>query len=79
MKADRPVRTGFSIRGINAETFFGDKEIDVGTEWKEYSHTVTAAEAKVGDVMVLLPLGNSPATLWLDWPRFYEGDYAEGK
>ncbi|MDP3176635.1 MAG: carbohydrate binding domain-containing protein, partial [Spirochaetaceae bacterium] len=76
MRADRPAKAVFDIRRLHEEVFFGNKKVEIGTEWKEYSSTVMATQTNDGDVMVLIQLGITPATIWIDRVRFYEGPYA---
>ena len=76
MKAEEPRRTLLGIRRCQAQIFYGNSgEIQIGTEWKEYSCTVTASESNVGDVMVLTQLGVNQVNTWIDDARFYEGEY----
>jgi len=75
MKADRACRIVFDIRRFRIETFYGNSpELWLGTEWKEYSFTVTAPESNSGDVMVLTHLGRDVANIWVDNARFYAAD-----
>jgi hypothetical protein len=76
MKAEKQRAIVIDIRRAGAEIFFGNSgAIQVGTEWKEYSWTVTATESNEGDVMVLTQLGVDKANTWIDDARFYEGEY----
>ena len=76
MKAEKQRRAVIDIRRCGAEIFYGNSgDIQIGTEWKEYSWTVTAPESNEADVMVLIHLGVDRANTWVDDARFYEGDY----
>lgn len=76
MKAEKSRRAVLDIRRCQAEIFYGNSgAIQIGTEWKEYSWTVTAPESNDGDVMVLTQLGVDQVNTWIDDARFYEGEY----
>jgi hypothetical protein len=76
MKAEKQRTTVIDIRRCAAEIFYGNSgAIQIGTEWKEYSWTVTPNESNEGDVMVLTQLGVDKANTWIDDARFYEGEY----
>jgi len=76
MKAEKQRSIVIDTRRCAAEIFFGNSGvIQISTEWKEYSWTVTATETNDGDVMVLTQLGVDKANTWIDNARFYEGEY----
>jgi hypothetical protein len=76
MKAEKQRSTVIDIRRCAAEIFYGNSGvIQISTEWKEYSLTVSAPESNEGDVMVLIQLGVDKANTWIDDARFYEGEY----
>lgn len=76
MRADRPTMVNIGVRRLHAEVFFGQRDVEVGTEWREYSLTVTASESNRGDVTVLTSLGYSPATVWIGKASFSEARLA---
>jgi hypothetical protein len=76
MKAEKQRSIVIDTRRAAAEIFFGNSGvIQISTEWKEYSLTVTATDTNDGDVMVLTQLGVNRANTWIDNARFYEGEY----
>ena len=78
LKAKKPIKINFKPElAQNPWTGYGEKQFEIGTEWKEYYVTTPVFDAEVKPAQITFHVAFDDGEFWMDAVRFFEGDYVE--